>query len=366
MEVRCSKCNKLFRVSDDKIIGSGIKFGCTRCGQRVTITRDDFEQYVLSKSAVPAFASFEPKPAKAELKPAKPLHEASAGVSLAAQLPDFGLNEEEDAGGSSSENNDFPFGSPEISEPVTARGGEAGAKASPELKAESSLQTAQEPQVEVPAEPKAKSLPVRASSPFPGVSHAPGVIDASPLHSANSSGAGKKIAIFFVVLLAVGGAAFLGYRFYPGLPAPATNAVSRLISSEGLQVLNPSGSVDAATGNLIVTGTVENTTSTPKPAWYLVVDVYNAQGTVVAKAKMVSGKQLFTRRDFGILEKRAVNVQDLKMKSLREQGIIIPPKSSVDFEIIILEPPVGIASFNAVLQPFDPVQLFKELAEDQK
>ena len=40
MDIRCGKCNKLFRVSDDKITGKGIKFACSRCGEAVKITRE--------------------------------------------------------------------------------------------------------------------------------------------------------------------------------------------------------------------------------------------------------------------------------------------------------------------------------------
>ncbi len=62
MEVRCGKCNKLFRVSDDKITGTGIKFPCTRCGTYVKITREDFEQYTVSLGAVSVSDQFEPMP----------------------------------------------------------------------------------------------------------------------------------------------------------------------------------------------------------------------------------------------------------------------------------------------------------------
>ena len=109
----------------------------------------------------------------------------------------------------------------------------------------------------------------------------------------------------------------------------------------------------------------KNITDKPRPAWYIVAEVFDAQNTVLVRAKMLSGKQLYTRRDYEILVKRGQNIQDLK-KKMQEQGVIIPPKSMVNFEIRIMEPPVGIASFNATLQPFDPVQLFKEIAQDQK
>ena len=62
MEIRCGKCDKLFRVADEKITGRGIKFSCTRCGDTVRITREDFNAYMLSKTAVSALDMFEPKP----------------------------------------------------------------------------------------------------------------------------------------------------------------------------------------------------------------------------------------------------------------------------------------------------------------
>jgi hypothetical protein len=67
-----------------------------------------------------------------------------------------------------------------------------------------------------------------------------------------------------------------------------------------------------------------------------------------------------------ILSKRGANIEELKMKQLQEQGVIIPAHGSVTFEIRVLEPPVGVANFNANLQPFDPVKLHKEMSEEQK
>ena len=54
MEVRCGSCSKLFRVADEKITGSGIRFVCTGCGEYVRITREDFEQYQQPQAGGPA------------------------------------------------------------------------------------------------------------------------------------------------------------------------------------------------------------------------------------------------------------------------------------------------------------------------
>ena len=62
MEVRCGNCDKLFRVSNDKITGTGIKFPCTRCGEYVKITKEEYENFSLSLTAVSVLDMFEQKP----------------------------------------------------------------------------------------------------------------------------------------------------------------------------------------------------------------------------------------------------------------------------------------------------------------
>jgi hypothetical protein len=81
---------------------------------------------------------------------------------------------------------------------------------------------------------------------------------------------------------------------------------------------------------------------------------------------LLNGKQIYTRKDYDVLSKRGVNVQELKAKTLQDLGAVIPAKGSVPFEMRYVQPPVGIASFNAVLQPFDPVKLFKEIEAETR
>src|SRR5512147_1766333 len=100
MEVRCGKCNKLFRVSDDKITGRGIKFSCTRCGEYVKITRAEFESYSLAQTAVTALDLFTP-PAKPvvepafETEPAAAAEEPKTAEPSIPAVPDF-LQEREE------------------------------------------------------------------------------------------------------------------------------------------------------------------------------------------------------------------------------------------------------------------------------
>jgi hypothetical protein len=196
------------------------------------------------------------------------------------------------------------------------------------------------------------------------------IISAGSLAPASS---GKKYLILALLLVVLCAAAFFilrsaGYnvfRFTRLTSKGAEVAPKAMTSPEGLQITSASGSLDQ-NQDLIISGAIENTTDKERTAWYVVVHVYDAQGAVIMNARMLNGKQLYTKRDYEVLEKRGVSVQELKAKNLQEPGVVIPPKGSVRFEIRFMEPPVGISSFNATLEPFDPEQLFKEMAEEQK
>jgi hypothetical protein len=441
MEVRCTGCNKLFRVSDDKIVGSGIKFPCTRCRETVKITREEFEQYKLAGEAALLLASVTPKPLKA---PAEPPLPEPASFAPSPDLPAasvdsavFDLSDPATAAASLSDQKNIEqegeiaglFDEPARPEPAAAAETDTQAAtvqeepsvSLPESAGADALQptaTAKpEPgaAIQIEARPEPVSTPVpqprpsaavaapqsqktEPKAPFPlkeevkttpkAASEAaisgmapdtetslsellekeanapePAVFDAAPQTPASGF---RKTAPILAVVLLVGGAAVLGVISYLGKESgPATKTEVRITSPEGLQIVNPSAGFDSAKGDLVITGTVENSTEKPKPAWYVVVEVFDAQNTVIAKARLLSGKQLYSKRDLEILAKRGANIQDLKMKSL-DQGMTIPPKGSSNFEIRILEAPAGVASFNPMLQPFDPMQLFKELAEEQK
>ncbi len=470
MDVRCAGCNKLFRVSDEKIIGSGIKFSCTRCHETVTITKADFEQYKLSKEAALLPSSATPKPSKAAAPPppaavpettpppeflsssddASSMFDlsdpATAAAAMSQQMQDEREGEipglfsettsQTEPGPAAVEAAEPPAKKPEP-KPVAVAPVPAKPAAKPVAKPEPVVPKVEpKPQTKVEQAPPIKTEPKPALKPKPATSPKiepkpaaaskvepkpaaalapaagrkietkpatplkeegkavprpkaepvrataaagesavpampveipeetpPAVFDAAP--QAASSGFGKKAMIAVVVLLLAGAAVYGIVSFRDKEAGQAPQTVSGMLSPEGLQVLSPSGSFDSARGDLIITGTVENTTDKPKPAWYVVVEVYDAQNNVIARARLLSGKQLYTKRDLEILLKRGANVQDLKMKSL-EQGTTIPPKGSMNFEIRILEAPVGVASFNPVLKPFDPIQLFKELAQEQQ
>lgn len=169
--------------------------------------------------------------------------------------------------------------------------------------------------------------------------------------------------VYSVMLILI---SLVGYGVFM-LIGPGTRKTDGLLkelsSTEGLRIISASGSVDPK-GDLVITCMIENSLNKERPVWYVVVDVYNTEGSVLSRIRSINGKQLFTQRDYDIFSKRGENIQDLKLKNLQDQGFTIPPKGSATFEIRYLQPANGVASFNALVHPFDPVRLFKELVEE--
>jgi predicted Zn finger-like uncharacterized protein len=129
-------------------------------------------------------------------------------------------------------------------------------------------------------------------------------------------------------------------------------APRELVTAEGLQVINAHGYFDPATGDLVITGSVQNTTDKPKAGWYLVTEVRDAGETVLATVKMLNGVQRYTDKERDILIKRGAKAEDLwKMSAFREGKV--PARGSVNFELRIVNPPAGSAGFLPVLRAFD-------------
>jgi zinc-ribbon domain len=453
MDIRCGKCNKLFRVADEKITGRGIKFSCTQCGDTVKITREDFNTYTLSKTAISVLDMFEPKPkldASSILEPTKakstkktsgseaedihaPLPAPQDLGQSSVSIPDF-LREKE-AQGFSEPNpfEDLPIGEApqpeqkslnEVGPAITIPVGlgseqESGApiaseeKKKPEYHPEPAIEpkTQQkipswpeqiqdeepritsaidlvsfqnpnpksQPKSEEPLtqllEPEARPAIQSKPAPIPAeVSPAilkeeavdtvmeqigPETLQTKPSHT------GRMVLILMATIILLG---VIGYGVYKFMLPSIQNAgqpATEMTSIDGLSIVNPSGSVEP-NGDLLITGSVENLTDKDRSAWYVIVDVYDAKGNVLNKIRLLNGKQIYSRADYDVLSKRGVNVAELKAKILQSQGVVIPAKGSVTFEMRYIQPPIGIASFNAVLQPFDPIRLFKEIAKETK
>ena len=436
MEIRCGKCKKLFRVADEKITGRGIKFSCTQCGNSVKITREDFDAYTLSKSAVSALDMFEPK-----TKPgATPLIEpaeakAAENAPSSSSIPDLLQEKEEHIFSEPKPSEELFVGNaprpekaalkevamattiPDTLRPEQVTGGpiEPEEKKKPDYYAVADMEaktqlttsslTAQSQEQEhkmTPAldfttlpkqEPKSYPEPAESATPphepdSPPPIHttlaatrtSPDAIPAMPIEEAadtvmeqighespqkKSSHTGRMVLVLMSAILLLGVAGFGAYKFMLPSMQKAKRPAQDMTSIEGLRIVNPSGSIEPS-GDLLITGSVENVSDKEQSAWYIVADVYDAQGNVLNKIRLLSGKQIYSRADYDVLLKRGVNVAELKAKILQSQNIVIPAKGSVAFEMRYIQPPIGIASFNAVLQPYEPSRLLKEIAEETK
>jgi len=453
METRCGKCKKLYRVADEKITGRGIKFSCTQCGDTVKITREEFDAYTLSKTAVSALDMFEPKtktgaPSIIEPAAAKAAEETPDSDAIGAHAP---LSAPKDLEQSSYSIPDFLQEREEhaFSEPKPFEELSVGDALQPEKNLPSEVDTAvaipanleleeerggpieleeekkpgyhtvpaidSQPQQTIPPEPEqiqeqeremAPALdlvhiykPETMSQPNPEESvtqtqepEAEPAIHATPAPTSaevppatpieefgemvmeqsghetpqtKPSRTGRMVLILMSTLILVGVGGYGVYKFVlpslqnAGQPSPEVTSI------EGLRIANPSGSVEP-NGDLLITGSVENLTDKEQSAWYVIADVYDAKGNVLNKIRLLNGNQIYSRADYAVLSKRGVNVTELKAKILQNQGVAIPAKGSVSFEMRYMQPPIGIASFNAVLKPFEPTRLLKEIAEETK
>jgi predicted Zn finger-like uncharacterized protein len=149
--------------------------------------------------------------------------------------------------------------------------------------------------------------------------------------------------------------------------AQQLQAYGQQVSPEGLNVMNARGYLDPANGDLVVTGTIENTADTQKPGWYLEIEVYDSGQTTLALIRMVNGVQIFSPREYAILARRGMHVDDVKAQmATAVRTAVIPGRGNVPFAARLLEPPTGIASFLPYLRTFDPRVVFQDLASQEQ
>jgi predicted Zn finger-like uncharacterized protein len=450
MEVRCANCDKLFRVSDDKITGKGIKFSCSRCGEYVKITRQYFDNYTLSQSTVSALDLFEPKPKPAKAPLSAEAGEVSAeepiraddtmGLDFAAPAGYADVAEEpgrvDDAMGMDlaslagyddmakelsrtddtmgldfaatadhdevTEEHPLQFLEPVVvkEEPVLDHQPEIEPEAEVpegqllEPKPEAVMEPAREPEVasEPAAQPEAGPTPVRereqvvvaAAAPAPSSSDSASTtvlskkepVPTAPQHAAEKtvrkmvpvavpSHSGKRYAYIVLTLITLCLVVYGIFVYLQSTLQQVQAPTHEMTSIEGLHIENPAGSIET-NGDMLITGLIGNSTETEKTGWYVVAEVYDAQGALLSKIRYLNGKQIYSQRDFAVLAKRGVDVQALKKINLQVKGIPVPPKGKVAFEMRYLQPLVGMANFNIAILPYDPVQLYKDIAEEMK
>lgn len=171
----------------------------------------------------------------------------------------------------------------------------------------------------------------------------------------------QKIGLTLAVLVILGalyGEGMLSARLEtPGrIPAgqPEPASMPAVITPDGLTVVNATGYLEPEHGDLVITGSIRNSTDKPKQGWYLETAVYDAAEQVLATVRAVNGVQLFSARDRDVLTKRGVDVDQLRDSLVRTaQAAVIPPGGSVNFEVRLYGPPAGSAGFLPVLKRLD-------------
>ena len=175
--------------------------------------------------------------------------------------------------------------------------------------------------------------------------------------SADLSGLQKAglVASLVLVLFAFYETGTITGRMEQSMQEPGQKYGDMLIPT-GLQVSNAHGYIDPATGDLVVSGSIQNTTDKPKLGWYLVTEVRDAKETVLTTVKMMNGIQLYTAKERELLAKRGTKTEDIqKMIAVRDG--MIPARGSVNFEVRVMNPPAGSAGFLPTLRAFDPASL---------
>jgi DNA-directed RNA polymerase subunit M/transcription elongation factor TFIIS len=393
MEVRCNSCSKPFRIAEDKITGTGIKFACSKCGAPITISRTDLENYKRDLERTPA-----PAPISTE-SPAS-LTSASAPVSAPAPGPAATMPPKVPAesaevkqqppaaiAGEAARSIPAPAAKPAAVRPQTASPKPAaGAQtvtvppakdrvivpppvSAPKPVEPSTPANKPTPKPQPPPETKSPAPPQREQA-KPAIkprseqpSYRPTtVVSASVAPPSSTSRQLMVLAIAILIIAAVGYFAILRFKASAPVISPP---VSTLTSIDGIEIVNTSG-LHNTKGDYVISGDIVNSTDVERPAWLVVAEVFDANGTVIGRARMLNGVELYTHRDYEILAKRGTNIQELKSRNLQEQRSKLLPKGTVHFEITIIEPPAGGIRFSANLQSFDPVQVFKEVIAEEK
>jgi predicted Zn finger-like uncharacterized protein len=417
MEVRCGKCDRSIRIPDEKISESGIKFKCTKCGATVNVTLEDFQAHKLSS---------DPSPLSDHDAPAD--ENAAAAFSPRASFTPPGSSSSVDAAPSDTVH-PFVSGSLAgafggigcatpllllmllgISAVAAVTAGRAVMVVGTGLIGFSVL-------VGIVL----AFLQARTESTMFGVLGALiggllGVVFGVVRGIIVASGSGAVFSAAMIIGSAIGwgikgllltGAVILVRRaimsprkesmaasisggqllivglailtVFLGMFGEVRSALNmktvkeataktfqNMASAEGLLVANALSSWDPATGDLVLNVTIENQGDTEKKIWYLVATTRDASGAALSTAKMLTGKQIYTQRDYEIMGKRGMDIRNLQIEHMRRKDTPLAAHGTMDVELRILEPPTGIASFDAAFEPFDPLKMIQEQIEEAK
>ena len=122
-------------------------------------------------------------------------------------------------------------------------------------------------------------------------------------------------------------------------------------SSEGLSITNLEAFYNES-GDLIIAGSVENTSEETKAGWYAVAELLDEAGVVVRTARVINGVQSFTVDDMKILGDRGQQVRPEEFMN-PEKDFIIEPGDAAPLRVVIYDPPEDFVNYQITLKDFD-------------
>jgi hypothetical protein len=133
------------------------------------------------------------------------------------------------------------------------------------------------------------------------------------------------------------------------------------LSAEGLLLKSPDKSSDA-NGDLVIGGTVANTTDKDKTGWLLTAELLDEGDKVIRKATLMNGIQMHSAKEIEILRKRGQTVPGIAPAEAADK-MIIKSGDSVAFAVRFIDPPKTYKDYALKLRNLDQ-ETMKELISE--
>ncbi|HWR58190.1 MAG TPA: zinc-ribbon domain-containing protein [Thermodesulfovibrionales bacterium] len=179
----------------------------------------------------------------------------------------------------------------------------------------------------------------------------------------SASLSGKQMAfvglLFFLMVFTVGmdvKGLFLAKSTY--------SESTKQMSSEGL-IVKAHDKSSNSDGDLVISGTVVNTTDKDKTGWIVIAELLDDSGIAFRKATLVNGIQAHTVSDLETLKNRGQSIHRPDPSEAANK-MIIKPGDSVPFEIVFVDPPKEFKEYNLKLKNLDQDSIRELLSETLK
>ena len=122
-------------------------------------------------------------------------------------------------------------------------------------------------------------------------------------------------------------------------------------SSAGLSITNLEAFYNES-GDLIITGSIENAAEETKAGWYAVAELLTEEGEVMRTARVINGVQSFTAEDMKTLSDRRQQVRPEEFMNTGKD-FTIEPGDAAPLRIVFYAPPKDFKKYQVTLEDFD-------------